>query len=80
MPVEPKEAAAELRRKYQRERYAIRKQRATQQDPVEGNAPDALTEAYRAYRRRYYAQDPTKQKAAQQRYREKKAAEAESLR
>ncbi len=62
-------AAIEARRTYQRKRYALRKANGSARKP----APDALSEAYREYKRRYYAQNPEIHKAAQFRYWERKS-------
>lgn len=71
-----KERAAEMRRAYVRERYAARRDREKEAQ-VSTEAPvDELTAAYRAYRRRAYAKNPEAQRIRQERYWEKKAAEA----
>lgn len=62
-------AALAARREYQRQRYAIRKSSGSARKPAE----DAISEAYREYRRRYYAQNPEIHKAAQRRYWERKS-------
>ena len=63
-------AALEARREYQRQRRIIRK--ANGGKPRD-QASDAIVEAYREYKRRYYAANPEIHKAAQRRYWENKA-------
>ena len=63
--------ARELRNKYLRERYAKRKNKKQTE-----RASDEYIEAYREYRRRYYAANADKYKEAQRRYWEKRAREA----
>lgn len=63
-------AALAARREYQRQRRIVRK---TSGSTMRDQAPDAIVEAYREYKRRYYAQNPEIHKAAQRRYWENKA-------
>jgi hypothetical protein len=87
MAADIKAVAAELRRQYARERYAIRRQKeidaaveaVRKGEPVKKDSPevDELTLAHRAYMRRYYANNPEARKAKNawtEKYWERKAA------